>query len=80
MGKWYVIGALVIIALALWYVYGKQTPAAELPPSVATQTQDAPLTAGDTTADISADLNQTADTSAALDADAAAASQAIQDL
>ena len=79
MKTWYIIGILVLIALALWFVFGTQK--AVVPQTSALQEkQEASLTAGDTTADISADLNQTADTSAALDADAAASAQAVQGL
>ena len=80
--KWYVIGVLVIAALVLWYVYGQQTSTSstDMRASAVEQVQDTALTAGDTTADISADLNQTVDTSAALDADAAAVSAAVDGL
>ena len=79
--KWYIIGGVIIIALALWYIYGRgSAPALDTQAGIAGGTQEAPLTGGDTTADISADLSQTADTSAALDADAAAVGQAVQEL
>ena len=79
MKTWYIVGVLVLVALALWYVFGTSKTAG-VETSALQETQSAPLTAGDTTGDISADLNQTADTSAALDADAIASAQAVQGL
>lgn len=78
MKLWYIVVALVVIALAAWYFYGSKTPAADT--SAVEQTQIPALTGGDTTADISTDLSQMPDTSAALDADAAASASAIQGL
>ena len=78
--KWYGIGALVIIAFALWYVYGRPTLSTDAPASAVEQAQTPELSAGDTVADISAGLQETPDTSAALDADAASAAAAIQDI
>lgn len=72
-----VIVAVVVIGLGLWYFFtkspntGSQTPAE--------QAQTVPTT-GNTTADISTDLNQVPDSSAGLDADASASSQDIQSL
>ncbi|MEK7101749.1 MAG: hypothetical protein AAB882_01195 [Patescibacteria group bacterium] len=82
MKTWYIIGVIVIIALGLWYFYGGEpTPTtSDTQASAIEQTQTSELTAGDTTADITADLAGTPDTSAALDADAAAAAQAVQGL
>lgn len=77
---WYLIGAAVIIALGLWYFYGVKAPTADTGTSAVTEVQIPELTGGNTTADISADLSQIPDTSAALDADAAASASAIGDL
>lgn len=84
-GLWYVVGAVVIIALGLWYFYGTKAPAVEnqtagTQASTIEQTQIPPLAGGNTTADISANLNQVPDTSAALNADATAAANAISGL
>ncbi len=78
---WYIIiGALVVIALGLWYFYWTGALTATAPTSAVEQAEIPALTGGDTTADISADLNQIPDTSAVLDADAAASADAIQGL
>lgn len=77
-GMWYLIVALVIVALALWYFYGKGATTVEAP-----TTEEAPLpdlSAGDTTADIASDLNETPDISADLEAAAAAAAGEIDSL
>jgi len=79
-GVWYVIAAAVIIALGLWYFYGTQTPVATPESSAVEQTELPALTGGDTTTDITADLNQIPDVSAALEADAAASEQDISNL
>ena len=61
---WYIVGAVVVIAvLALWY-YSTQSPGIETP--------------SDTTADLSDELEQIPEDSAALDADAAASAAALQ--
>ena len=82
-GVWYAVGAVVIIALGFWYFYGR-APAAGEPAgtqaSAVEQSQIPTLSGGDTTADISADLSQIPDTSAALDADASASASAISGL
>ena len=76
---WYVVGIIVIIAL--WYFYGmKKAPVTEPTSSVVEQVQVTPPTAGNTTTDISTDLDQIVDTSAVLDQDAAASAQAVQGL
>jgi len=76
---WYIIGIIVI--LALWYFYGmKKVPVTGPSSSVVEQVQALPPTAGNTTADISTDLNQISDTSAVLDQDAAATAQAVKSL
>jgi uncharacterized protein HemX len=76
--RWYLIGTVIILALGLWYFYGKQESVIDTQSSAIEQTQLPALSTGDTTADISADLNQTPDDSAALDQDAAASAQAVQ--
>lgn len=79
MKMWWVVGGVVVLALAGWYFYGGKTPTGG-EPSAAEQATIPALSGGDTTADISADLAQTPDASAALDADAAASAQAVQGL
>ena len=76
---WYIVGIIVIIALALWYYYGKQMPFAgtESPMGQMEVSSDADA---NTTMDISSDLDQIPDISADLDQDAAAAAQAVQGL
>jgi len=65
---WYIVGAVVIIALAFWYFSASPAKA----PTTSTQASD------NTTAAISADLNQTSDGSAELNTAAAASAQAVQ--
>lgn len=60
---WYIIGAIIIAILAFWYFSAKPTPV------------QAPGT--NTAAAITSEFNQIADTSAGLDADAAASAQAV---
>lgn len=76
-GIWYVVIALVVIALGLWYFYGSKASTTSTEPTAVEQTQIPALTSGNTTANISADLNQITDTSSALDADAAASAAAV---
>ena len=80
----YIVGAIIVIviavALGLWYflTLPSSTPTTVTQPPVVDQTQAAaPLSSGNTTSDISSDLNQTPDTSAALSADASASAQAV---
>lgn len=80
MKTWYTIGVIVIAALVLWYFYGRSVPTASAPTTATEQTQGSELTAGNTTADIANDLNETLDGSAALNADAVAAAEAVQGL
>lgn len=62
---WYVVVAIVVIALALWYYLGR--------PSVSTPS------AGDTTAAaITSEFGQIPDDSAALDQDAVVSAEAVQ--
>ncbi len=77
MKTWHIIGILVVIVLALWYVFGQQAPA-DMGSSALEQASA--LSSGDTTADISADLNGALDTSAALDADESASAAAAAGL
>lgn len=76
----YVVVIIVVIAIfAIWYFAGKQAPVVETQQqSAVEQSQLQPLSSGNTTADISSDLNQIPNTSPALDADAAASSQSVQ--
>ncbi len=83
MKIWYIIAAVVIVAmLGYWYFGSTNTPSptATTQTSAVGQTQLPGLTAGNTTADISADLSQTPDPSAALNADATASAQAVSGL
>lgn len=79
---WYIVlAAVVVIALGLYFVLkppvidraatDTQAPTEETLPA---------LTGGNTTADISADLNQIQDSSATLDADATASANDVQGL
>lgn len=77
---WYIISAVVIVAFAAWYFYPTQSSTIDTQPSAIENNQAAPVSEGNTTADIQADLNQTLDDSAALDQDAAASAQAVQGL
>ena len=80
---WYLVGALVVIAaLAIWYYYSTQPQAAgtQSPIVEQAQTETPPLGSGNTTTDISADLNLISDDSAALDQEAIASDQAVQSL
>ena len=76
----YIIGILIImVTVAFLYFSAKQAQAPTTTESTAVeQTQIPPLASGNTTADISADLNQVPDTSAALDQAATASAQAVQ--
>ena len=77
---WLIIGVVVVAVAALWYFYGRQAPTLDAGSSAVEQTQMPALAGGDTTANIGADLSQVPDTSAALDADAAAAAADISGL
>ncbi len=78
MKTWYIIAAVVIVALLGYWYFGSTS--SQSPTSAVEQAQLPGLTAGNTTADISTDLNQTPDPSAALNADAAASAQAVSGL
>ena len=65
---WYIIGAVVIIALAFWYFSASPVPS----PTASTQT-----TSDNTATAITAELNQTSDGSAVLNQDAAASAQVV---
>ena len=80
---WYIVlAAVVVIGLGLYFVLKPPVTeqAATDAQSSAEQAQLPALTGGNTTADISADLNQIQDSSATLDADAAASANDIQGL
>lgn len=81
---WYIVGIIVVIAVAAWYFYGKQTPATNTQPTVVEQTQSQTQTSGqasgNTTVDISTELNQIPDTASALDADAAMVANDLQSI
>ena len=82
---WYIVGAVVVIALgALWY-YSTQLPATNIQSStVGTETsateptQSDALSSGNFIANILADLNQTSDDSAELNQAASISAQAVQ--
>lgn len=75
---WYVVGAIiVIVALAYWYARSGQPQGTGAQSTAAGEMQIAPLSSGNTTAAISADLNQTPDDSAALNQAASASAQAV---
>jgi hypothetical protein len=65
---WYIIGAVVIIALAFWYFSASPAQA---------PTASTPAASNTTAAAISAELNQTSDGSAALNQDAAVSAQTV---
>ncbi|MFA6279052.1 MAG: hypothetical protein WCS97_02870 [Candidatus Paceibacterota bacterium] len=65
----YVVGIVIIIALAFWYFSSSPVQA---------PTSNTQATSDNTTAAISAELSQTSDGSAELDQAAAASAQAVQ--
>lgn len=73
----YIIGVVVVVVLAFWYFYSVQSPALNTESTATEQTQLTTLPDGNTTADISADINQLPDSSAELDQDAAASAEAV---
>jgi hypothetical protein len=75
---WYLICIFIVIVLAGWYLYGRNAPTVNTESAATEQTQVTPLSSGNTTADITNDLNQTPDSSAALDQSAAASAQSVQ--
>lgn len=79
-----VVGVVAVIAAAaVWYLSSlpQTQPATVETPTVTNETQPAQApVSGNTTADISADLNQISDGSAELGADAAAVSSDLQGL
>lgn len=77
---WYIAGTAIIIALGLLYFFTNPVADSQTPQTSIEQAQIPAPTAGNTTADISADLDQIPDSSAELDADAAAASSDLQAL
>jgi len=75
----YIVGAVIIVlALGLWYYYSAQSPLLDTFETSPTAQEQAPLTSGDTTADISADLNQLPDDTATLNQNAAASAEAVE--
>lgn len=79
MKTWYIIGIIIIAAIALWLVYGKPSTV-NAPSSSTAQADSAPLSSGNTTANILSDINRTPDNTAALGTNATAATQAVQGL
>lgn len=77
---WYVVGAvvLIVIAGALWYLYGNQAMPAPAQNTAATEQTNDGLSAGNTTADILSDLSQTVDDATGLDQAAASSATAVQ--
>lgn len=80
---WYIVlAAVVVIGLGLYFVLQPPVTADQAATDTQApteQTLPAPTT-GNTTADISADLNQIQDSSATLDADATASANEVQSL
>lgn len=80
---WYIVLAVVVvIGLGLLYFVTSSPVTYETASDAQTSTEQTlpALTGGNTTADISADLNQIQDSSAALDADASASANEVQSL
>lgn len=75
---WYAVLVVVVIGLGLLYFVMKSPVADEA--TTGSQTVVPALTEGNTTADISADLNQVLDSSANLEADATAVVNELQSL
>mgnify|MGYP001561770576 CR=1 FL=1 len=73
-----IVVAVIVVGLGFWYFVMK-SPATDSQTSVE-QVQIPAPTVGNTTADISADLNQIPDTSTALDAEAAATANEFNSL
>ena len=75
---WYAVGVIVvaIAAIALWYYYSTTLQTADTR-STAGQTQPSPVSSGNTTADISANISQLPDDSAGLSQDVTASVQAV---
>lgn len=73
----YVVGAIIVVAaLGIWYYYSMQPQTAAAPSTI--EGAQAPLSSGDTTADISVDLNQLPDDTAGLNQNAAASAEAVE--
>lgn len=70
---WYIVGAIVVIALGFWYFYGNKAPTPGAQPTAVSQTQ----TADNTTAAIANDLNAVPDVGAGLTADQAVSAQTV---
>ena len=66
---WWIIGGIVILAVAGWYFYGSKAPIAG--------TQTSQVTADNTTTAIANDFNATPDVGAGLTADQAASAQTV---
>jgi hypothetical protein len=70
---WYVVGAVVVIAVAVWYFYAPTTTApVDTTESTAVEQGQSVTTGDSATADLSADLDAISDDSAALNQAAAA--------
>lgn len=67
---WYIVGAIVIIALGFWYFYGSKAPTPGAQPTAVSQSTN-------TTAAIANDLNATPDVGVGLTADQTASAQAV---
>lgn len=72
---WYIVGAIVVIALGFWYFYGSKAPTPGAQPTAVSQTQT--QTADNTTAAIANDLNAVPDVGAGLTADQAVSAQTV---
>ena len=82
MGWYATVIVVIIIALGAWWYFSSmkaQAPVTPTDSSAIENTSSTPVvSAGNTTADIQADLEQTADGSAALDQQAAASAKAVE--
>lgn len=67
---WYIVGAVVVIALGFWYFYGSTAPTPGAQPTAVSQSAN-------TTAAIANDLNATPDVGAGLTADQAVSAQVV---
>lgn len=76
----YVIGALIILVIAFWYVYPSMSSLTTTPADVVTESSGTPAETqeSNTTTSIEADLGNIKDDSAELDQEAAASAQSVQ--
>lgn len=80
MAVWYIALAVVAVGLGVLYYVMQSSIDEYAAPTASEQAAVPELTAGNTTADIGADLTQLEGTDAALDADASASASDVQGL